>query len=69
MTARTFAHRLFAGAIAAAATSVAADTISLTELPAPDGYAVAAAMNIAADGTVVGVVYPDGLVVRWPLVP
>jgi uncharacterized membrane protein len=66
MTARTFAHRLFAGMIAAAATSAAADTISLTELPAPDGYAVAAAANIAADGTVVGVVYPDGLVVRWP---
>ena len=42
-----------------------ADSVSLTELPAPDGYPVAGVSNIAADGTVIGVVYPDGLVVRW----
>jgi uncharacterized membrane protein len=66
MAARTFAPRFLAVAIAAATIPATADTVSLTELPAPDGYAVAAAMNIAADGTVVGVVYPDGLVVRWP---
>jgi uncharacterized membrane protein len=42
-----------------------ADTVTLTELPAPDGYPVAGVANIAADGTVIGVVYPSGLVVRW----
>lgn len=66
MAARTSAACSLAIAVAAAAMPAIADTVTLTELPAPDGYAVAAAMNIAADGTVVGVVYPDGLVVRWP---
>jgi len=45
--------------------SVCADSVSLTELPAPEGYAVAGVSNIAADGTVIGVVYPDGFVARW----
>lgn len=57
--------RLFQGALALGLTSAAADSVSLTELPVPDGYAVAGAANIAADGTVIGVVYPDGFVVRW----
>src|SRR5690242_5443706 len=47
------------------ASGAVADTVTLTELPAPAGYAVAGVANIAADGTVIGVVYPDGLVVRW----
>lgn len=42
-----------------------ADTVTLTELPPPDGYAVAGVSNIAADGTVIGTVYPSGEVVRW----
>lgn len=65
MKPRTLVRCLFTGAIVAAATSAAAETVSLTELATPDGYGVVAASNIATDGTVVGVVYPDGLVVRW----
>ena len=60
MAVRTLARRFLAVAIAAATMPATADTVSLYELPAPDGYAVAAATNIAADGTVVGVVYPTG---------
>ena len=52
-------------ALALAATPALADTVTLTELPAPDGYPVAGVSNIAADGTVIGTVFPDGLVVRW----
>jgi len=44
---------------------VFAETVTLTELPVPAGYSVAGVANIATDGTVVGVVWPDGLVVRW----
>jgi len=49
----------------AAATPAMAITVTLTELPVPDGYGTAGVANIASDGTVVGVVWPDGLVVRW----
>jgi hypothetical protein len=42
-----------------------AQTVTLTELPAPAGYTVAGVANIAADGTVVGIAWPDGYVVRW----
>jgi uncharacterized membrane protein len=58
-------RRLLQGALALGLSSAAADSLTLTELPAPDGYVVAGVTNIAADGTVIGVVYPDGLVVRW----
>ena len=40
-------------------------TVTLTELPVPDGYGTAGVANLASDGTVVGMVWPDGLVARW----
>ena len=40
-------------------------TVTLEELPLPDGVATAGVANIAADGTVVGTTWPDGYVVRW----
>lgn len=43
----------------------AADVVSLVELPAPDFAGTAGVSNIAADGTVVGTGWPDGVVVRW----
>ncbi|HEU4665564.1 MAG TPA: hypothetical protein VFS55_16160 [Dokdonella sp.] len=62
---RPLVRPLCAALLLSAASAAIADTVTLTELPAPDGYAVAGATNIAADGTVIGVAYPDGLVVRW----
>jgi hypothetical protein len=56
---------LLLGALAFALPASALENVTLTELPAPDGYPVAGVSNIAADGTVVGMVWPDGLVVRW----
>jgi len=61
----TITRCLLHGALALGLSSAAADSVTLTELPAPEGYAVAGVANIAADGTVIGVAYPDGLVVRW----
>jgi hypothetical protein len=58
-------RRLLPLLLAVAASHAYADNVSLTELSAPEGYAVAGVANIAADGTVIGVVYPDGFVVRW----
>jgi len=49
----------------AAATPALAITVTLTELPVPNGYGTAGVANIAADGTVVGTIWPDGLVARW----
>jgi uncharacterized membrane protein len=57
-------HALFLCSIAAATPAIAI-TVTLTELPVPDGYGTAGVANIASDGTVVGTVWPDGLVVRW----
>lgn len=62
---RPFLRPLCAALLLCAASGAAADTVTLTELPAPAGYTVAGVANITADGTVVGVVYPDGFVVRW----
>jgi len=50
---------------AALTTPAFAETVSLTELAPPAGYTVAGVANIASDGTVVGVAWPDGYVVRW----
>lgn len=55
---------LFCSAIALA-TPVAAITVTLTELPVPDGFPTAGVANIASDGSVVGTAWPDGAVVRW----
>lgn len=60
----SFSRGLLAAAFASAA-AASAQTVTLIELPPPDGYAVAGVSNIAADGTVVGTVYPSGEVVRW----
>jgi uncharacterized membrane protein len=43
----------------------ATDLVTLEELPAPAFAATAGVSNIAADGTVVGTAWPDGVVVRW----
>ncbi|HKE48321.1 MAG TPA: hypothetical protein VKB52_09660 [Rhodanobacteraceae bacterium] len=48
-----------------AAAPAMAITLTLTELPVPDGYGTAGVANLAADGTVVGMVWPDAKVVRW----
>ncbi|MGN6520178.1 MAG: hypothetical protein ACTHK2_12215 [Dokdonella sp.] len=61
---RPFLRPLCAALLLCSASAMA-DSVTLAELPAPDGYAVTGATNIAADGTVIGVAYPDGLVVRW----
>ena len=47
------------------ASAASAMTVTLEELPPPDGVATAGVANIAADGTVVGTTWPDGYVVRW----
>lgn len=63
-----FAHLFCRSSILAAcalAMPAFADSVTLSELAAPADYPVASAANITTDGTVVGVVYPDGLVVRW----
>lgn len=60
-------HALAACALAAA-TPAFAITVTLTELPVPDGYGTAGVSNVADDGSVVGMVWPDALVVRWPAV-
>jgi uncharacterized membrane protein len=49
----------------AVASPTAAITVTLTELPVPDGFPTAGVANIARDGTVVGTAFPDGAVVRW----
>jgi len=56
---------LATSALVAAAPSFAI-TVTLTELPVPDGYGTAGVSNVADDGSVVGMVWPDALVVRWP---
>jgi hypothetical protein len=48
-----------------AAAPAMAITVTLNELPVPDGYGTAGVANLAADGTVVGMVWPDAQVVRW----
>jgi uncharacterized membrane protein len=48
-----------------ASSAVPAITVTLEELPLPDGVGTAGVANIAADGTVVGTTWPDGYVVRW----
>ncbi len=58
-------YRCFLAVSLAFAATASAQTVTLTELPPPDGYAVAGVANMAADGTVVGSVYPSGEVVRW----
>lgn len=60
----SLSRRLPAACLALAA-SASAQTVTLTELSPPDGYAVAGVANLAGDGTVVGTVYPSGEVVRW----
>jgi uncharacterized membrane protein len=51
--------------VVATATPVAAFTVTMTDLPVPDGFPTAGVSNISADGTVVGTAWPDGAVVRW----
>ncbi|MBA8889523.1 putative membrane protein [Dokdonella fugitiva] len=63
--ARPSLRPLCAALLLCGASGALADTVTLIELPAPEGYAVAGVSNITADGTVIGVVYPDGFVVRW----
>jgi hypothetical protein len=58
-------RRCFLLCAAASTTPAFAETVTLTELSPPAGYTVAGVANIAADGTVVGVAWPDGYVVRW----
>jgi hypothetical protein len=55
----------FLACFIAAATPAMAITVTLTELPVPEGYGTAGVANIASDGTVVGTIWPDGSVVRW----
>ncbi|MBA8883673.1 hypothetical protein [Dokdonella fugitiva] len=62
---RPFLRPLCAAVLLCGASGAVADSVTLVELPAPDGYPVAGATNITADGTVIGVAYPEGLVVRW----
>jgi uncharacterized membrane protein len=58
-------HRFLPLILLVVATPVFADVVTLNELPAPADHPVASVSNIAADGSVIGVVYPEGLVVRW----
>jgi uncharacterized membrane protein len=60
-----FLRRAFVSCALLAAAPALAITVTLTELPLPDGYATAGVSNVADDGTVVGMVWPDALVVRW----
>ena len=62
-----FIRRALSIVALAAATPALAITVTLTELPVPDGYGTAGVSNVADDGSVVGMVWPDGLVVRWPV--
>jgi hypothetical protein len=56
---------LLACSAVAFASPVAAITVTLTELPVPDGFPTAGVGNIASDGSVVGTAWPDGAIVRW----
>lgn len=62
-----FIRRALATGAVVAATPAFAITVTLTELPLPDGYGTAGVSNVADDGSVVGMVWPDALVVRWPV--
>src|SRR5262249_46289392 len=60
-----YLRRALASCALVAATPALAITVTLTELPVPDGYGTAGVSNVADDGTVVGMVWPDALVTRW----
>jgi uncharacterized membrane protein len=60
-----FVRRALALCPLVAAAPALAITVNLTELPVPDGYGTAGVANLASDGTAVGMVWPDALVVRW----
>jgi uncharacterized membrane protein len=62
-----FIRRALAACALAAAAPAFAINVTLTELPVPDGYGTAGVSNVADDGSVVGMVWPDALVVRWPM--
>lgn len=63
-----FIRRALASCALVSAAPALAITVTLTELPVPDGYGTAGVSNVADDGSVVGMVWPDALVVRWPAV-
>jgi uncharacterized membrane protein len=60
-----FFRRAWLACLCGAASPALAITVTLTDLPVPDGYGTAGVANIASDGTVVGMVWPEGSVVRW----
>jgi len=61
-----FIRRALAACALVSTAPALAITVTLTELPVPDGYGTAGVSNVADDGSVVGMVWPDALVVRWP---
>lgn len=63
-----FIRRALATAALTCAAPALAITVTLNELPVPEGYGTAGVSNVADDGSVVGMVWPDALVVRWPAV-
>ncbi len=62
-----FIRRALAACALVSTAPTFAITVTLTELPVPDGYGTAGVANVADDGSVVGMVWPDALVVRWPV--
>ena len=61
----SFRRALIACSAIAFVAPAAAVTVTLTELPVPDGFPTAGVGNIASDGSVVGTAWPDGAIVRW----